>query len=341
MNLSQEKKKKQSGILGWVSGKPVRSSGGKSDVPEWMKASAVPSVKNSDQEAGGDSPTKAEPPHSTAKDSLPSAIPLPAPSASAPPPPASPPLAPSLPLDHEVPSQFLDNTTSYDAEQAKQSSRWDSQSIKSKSSSIRKRKTSSAIRDDPLDVHQTILRYLKGSARAPITTIYDLANLITHSCANVFDQYSVPDAFQFLDFFERSIGNIVSRFTKSSPFLAELFQIDKEAQCLQEFTDSLNEESVILDIKKETALLVEIKDISDELDILQIVLDDQKKTMEDMARVIGKVKTGTITTDENLSLEHNRVLDSHLYRIQKMKKMTENSYHGVSTPSPLLHSSTI
>lgn len=65
-------------------------------------------------------------------------------------------------------------------------------------------------------LQQTILRYLKSSARAPIMTIYELANLITNSCANVFDQYSVPDAFQFLDFFERSIGNIVSWFTKSS-----------------------------------------------------------------------------------------------------------------------------
>lgn len=109
-----------------------------------------------------------------------------------------------------------------------------------------------------------------------------------------------------------------------------------EAQCLQEFTDSLGEENVILDIKKETSLLVEIKDISDELDILQIVLDDQKKTMEDMARVTQEVTNGSSTTvtgtDGNTSLEHNRVLDSNLYRIQKMKKMAENSYQGVRFP---------
>lgn len=94
---------------------------------------------------------------------------------------------------------------------------------------------------------------------------------------------------------------------------------------------------MILDIKKETALLVEIKDISEELDILQIVLDDQKETMEDMAKVTREITKGTVTTviskDEILSLGHNRVLYSHLYRIQKMKKMTENSYKGVS-PSP-------
>jgi len=94
---------------------------------------------------------------------------------------------------------------------------------------------------------------------------------------------------------------------------------------------------VILDIKKETAMLVEIKDISDELDILKIVLDEQKKTMEDMDRVTKELtkerpKT-TITKDENLSLENNRVLESHLYRIEKMVKMAEKSYMGVSSPS--------
>jgi len=121
------------------------------------------------------------------------------------PPPATP--------DREILLQFQDSTPSYGAEQAKQSSQDDTRSIQSKISSTRKPKVSRAICDDPLDVQQTILRYLKSSARAPITTTYELANLITNSCANVFDQYSVPDAFQFLDFFERSIGNIVSWFT--------------------------------------------------------------------------------------------------------------------------------
>jgi len=81
-------------------------------------------------------------------------------------------------------------------------------------------------------------------------------------------------------------------------------------------------------------MLMEIKDISDELDILKIVLNEQKKTMKDMDRVTKKLTkerpTNAITKDENLSLENNRVLESHLYRIEKMKKMTEKSYMGVS-----------
>jgi len=72
-----------------------------------------------------------------------------------------------------------------------------------------------------------------------------------------------------------------------------------EGRCLQEFTDILDEENVILDVKKETALLVEVKDINDELDILQIVLDDQKKTMESRAQVTRELTNGTITIVTN------------------------------------------
>ena len=206
----KKKKKKQAGMLGWMSGKPAQSSVENLDVPEWIQASAGPSVKYSDQEAEGeDLPMNAEQPPTATKDSPSGTIPFPAPSAPVPPSPISPPLVPLLTPDHEVPLQFQDNTAFYAADQVKQSGRGDSPSIKSKGSPRRGPKASHAILNDPLDVHQTILRYLKGPARAPITTIYDLANLISNSCANVFDQYSVPDAFQFLDFFERSIGNIV------------------------------------------------------------------------------------------------------------------------------------
>jgi len=63
--------------------------------------------------------------------------------------------------------------------------------------------------DDPLNVQQMILSHLTLSSRAPITSVYDLATLISNCCANVFDQNHIPDDFQFLDFFEHSIGAVV------------------------------------------------------------------------------------------------------------------------------------
>lgn len=71
------------------------------------------------------------------------------------------------------------------------------------------RSWSPLIQEDPLNVQQTILNYLTLSSRSPVTSVYDLATLITNSCANVFDQHRIPDEFQFLDFFEHSIGVVV------------------------------------------------------------------------------------------------------------------------------------
>lgn len=65
-------------------------------------------------------------------------------------------------------------------------------------------------RQDALNVHETILKYLRGSARAPIVSAHDLAALITRTCTDAFNQYTVPLDFQFFDFFERSIGAVVS-----------------------------------------------------------------------------------------------------------------------------------
>lgn len=114
-------------------------------------------------------------------------------------------------------------------------------------------------------------------------------------------------------------------------------QIDKETYCLREFTDSLSAGDVIPDIKEETALLVEIKDISDELHILQSVLEDQKKTMQDMYQLIAEIRPTTREEGhETTSLHQNRVLETHLYRIQKMQRMAEKSYKGVSLSNFLL-----
>jgi hypothetical protein len=73
-----------------------------------------------------------------------------------------------------------------------------------------KRRRQAFLQLDPLNVQQTILKHLQGTTRAPITSVYGLANLITNSCADVFDQFKTPPEFQFFDFFERSIGTLVS-----------------------------------------------------------------------------------------------------------------------------------
>jgi hypothetical protein len=62
----------------------------------------------------------------------------------------------------------------------------------------------------PIECPTNHLNHLTLSSKTPIASVYDLATLITDCCANVFDQYHIPDEFQFLDFFERFIGAVVS-----------------------------------------------------------------------------------------------------------------------------------
>ncbi|KAK2760347.1 hypothetical protein FQN54_002416 [Arachnomyces sp. PD_36] len=176
---------------------------------------------------------------------------------------------------------------------------------------------------DPLNVHQMILKYLQGSARPPVTSAYDMATIITDTCVNVFDQYQVPDEYQFFDFFERSIGAV----------------IDKEAQCFQRYAASLSgsrydhrDSTEIFSITRETELLVEIRDIRDELGVLQIVLTDQLKILGEFSRAMaaaqgnGSELDTMSMRDENSLLTHNKVLESHLYRIGKMDKLAEKTY---------------
>lgn len=63
--------------------------------------------------------------------------------------------------------------------------------------------------DDPLSVHQKVLRHLQQTARQPIASLYDLAGLIATYCASTFDETQLPDDYQFFDFFEDSISIVV------------------------------------------------------------------------------------------------------------------------------------
>ena len=66
---------------------------------------------------------------------------------------------------------------------------------------------------NPLDIHQRLLAHLDSSSRAPITSVFQLAHTITTFCVDTFDPHRVPEDYQFFDFFERSIGNVVSAQT--------------------------------------------------------------------------------------------------------------------------------
>jgi len=65
-------------------------------------------------------------------------------------------------------------------------------------------------KDDPLNVLDGIIEDLNSKTRPPVTSVYDLAMLITGRCSGVFDRHRLGDEdYQFLDMFESSIGEVV------------------------------------------------------------------------------------------------------------------------------------
>ncbi|PGH07632.1 hypothetical protein GX51_01641 [Blastomyces parvus] len=197
----------------------------------------------------------------------------------------------------------------------------DESSSNSGQSSIEKRRLA-FLKRDPLNVHQMILSHIGLKTRDPLTSAQDLAQLITSFCTGLFDQYRVPDEYQFFDFFERSIGAV----------------IDKETQCFKTFADSLDRSSngamassEVFSIEEETQLLVEIKDIIDELGILHMILSDQMMPLDELSKFLAerkKAKNGSIN-DENSSPVRFPVIENHIYRVEKMQRLANQTYKAL------------
>ncbi|TGO07790.1 hypothetical protein BTUL_0247g00190 [Botrytis tulipae] len=190
------------------------------------------------------------------------------------------------------------------------------------SSTAEKRKRLAVLRQDPLNVHQKALKYLQSSTRPPIVSPYDVANLVVDMCVNLFDQYQVPEEFQFFDFFERSIGVV----------------IDKEAQCFRSFSDGLaraepglnsgnTESDGLFNITEEVQLLVEIRDIRDELAILQMILSDQLNPVEEFSQIVAQHRSQSNSIKDRTS---DRTIKNYLYRIEKMERLADKTYQSLN-----------
>jgi len=120
-------------------------------------------------------------------------------------------------------------------------------------------------------------------------------------------------------------------------------KIDQEAQCFKSFAVTLRNSSQprqglqpdsdsLFSITAETQLLGEIKDINDELNILQMVLNDQLHTLKEFAR-ITKISNESVDNKDLESLAAVRVeyISSHLQKLAKMEKLAEKTYKSVST----------
>lgn len=73
--------------------------------------------------------------------------------------------------------------------------------------------------NDPLNIQQKVIKYLNKQSRDAITSVYDLAQLITDTCVTLFDQQDLGRQFQFFDIFESSIANVVRIWAPAISFI--------------------------------------------------------------------------------------------------------------------------
>lgn len=124
--------------------------------------------------------------------------------------------------------------------------------------------------------------------------------------------------------------------------------MDKTAERFEEFRVLLDASAASnellsamnIKIEQETKLLGEIEDIRDELGILRLVLEDQKAVAEELDDLIhsGSVDDMEIGTngDKERALKGNRVLESHLARIERMETLAKRSIQSVCKTVTLL-----
>ncbi|KAJ9602585.1 hypothetical protein H2200_012778 [Cladophialophora chaetospira] len=201
---------------------------------------------------------------------------------------------------------------------------------------------------DPLNLFDGVIEDINSNIYPPVKSVHDLAAAITNRCTGSFDrhEWGYEDVdFMFFEIFELSIGTLTRRAT----CLLERFETDTTAamKWLNQRDDSLqlpkveepdpeNEDDEwlrddedsrphnssnpvfvnrLLNISKETQLLVECKDIEDELETLTTVLEQQHRILKylDKTLKIPKRRAGPQVS----------LVEQHLLDIKRMQKQAE------------------
>ncbi|QDS71946.1 hypothetical protein FKW77_000869 [Venturia effusa] len=200
-------------------------------------------------------------------------------------------------------------------------------------------------RNDPMMVLDGIVEDMNAKTRPPINSVYDLALLITSRCCGVFDRHKLDNVdFQFLDMFESSIGKVTNQETKlfssfniASAQATKWLRTHRRARGSRlapgdrlkpgEREQDYDSEPVfvdkLLEIGTETKLLAEIKDIKDELRILDMVLQSQLHVLPGLADHIVDELGGRNSPQgreiERRKREQLKLIEVHIKDLERMR----------------------
>ena len=213
---------------------------------------------------------------------------------------------------------------------------------------------------DRLNVFDGVIEDINSDIYPPVKTVHDLAAAITNRCIGAFDrhEWGYEDVdYMFFEIFELSIGTLTRRATA----LLERFETDTTAtmKWLNERDDSWqlpksqpekdsdpdNEDvewlrdpdedrrhhkssrnpvfvNRLLNISKETQLLVECKDIEDELATMTTILEQQHRILKHMDKTL---KIPSKRAGPQVSL-----IEQHLLDIRRMQRQAEGVNIGLT-----------
>ncbi|KAJ5247393.1 hypothetical protein N7468_002376 [Penicillium chermesinum] len=216
-------------------------------------------------------------------------------------------------------------------------------------------------KNDPLNVLDGIIEDINSKTRDPVQSVYDLAIIITNRCSGVFDRHRLgDDQYQFLDMFESSIGIATDRETilfnrfnrasaQASKWLKTHRKLNRSSRIYRARSGSSDENSDddervhhdgsplfvddLLDIGKETDLLSEAKDIRDELNMINTVLEHQRNVLRDLEEVICDIYYGQHRSQHEVKKrfkDQQRMIDMHIKDIERMDKQTARIYDSIT-----------
>lgn len=218
-------------------------------------------------------------------------------------------------------------------------------------------------KNDPLNVLDSVIEDINSKTREPVTSVYDLAMIITSRCSGVFDRHRMGDEdYQFLDMFESSIGNATDRETllfkefnvasaQASAWLQHHRRPGRFSRLIEDIDikeerqrreDRLKVEDFmrgplfvdkLLDIGQETDLLAETKDIRDELNMIAKVLDDQSQVLPDLETAICDIYLGEQKSQQEVKKRFKdqlKIIDMHIKDIERMDKQAERIYDSIT-----------
>ncbi|KAI1400683.1 hypothetical protein F4819DRAFT_487375 [Hypoxylon fuscum] len=208
-------------------------------------------------------------------------------------------------------------------------------------------------KQDPLNVLDGIIEETNAKTRPPIGSVC--------RCSGMFDRHRLDDQdFQFLDMFESSIGlvtdresQLFSRFNRASAQSAQWLQhhrrrrnISRPARLLAFGTPDTFENTgmdqfpdALLDIGIETSLLAEIKDICDELNIINVILDAQYVTLLEFESLLAEELRGegsrrntdaAVADVRKRSREQLRGLEMRQKDIERMDSQAQSLYKNLT-----------